>query len=65
MNPSRKLYGEERLILTLAEILPTQDASSPATELVAAVETDVHTFTAGAEQSDDLTLLALVLRGTI
>lgn len=65
MNPSRKLYGEERLILTLAEILPTQDASSPATELVAAVETDVRTFTAGAEQSDDLTLLALVLRGTI
>ena len=53
MNPEEDFYGEERLLAVLA-------ASSGATaaETVSRVLADVRAFTAGAKQSDDITVLA-------
>jgi serine phosphatase RsbU (regulator of sigma subunit) len=53
MNPEEDFYGEERLLAVLA-------ASSGATaaETVTRVLADVRAFTAGAKQSDDITVLA-------
>jgi serine phosphatase RsbU (regulator of sigma subunit) len=53
MNPEENFYGEERLLAVLA-------ASSGATaaETVTRVLADVRAFTAGAKQSDDITVLA-------
>ena len=53
MNPGEDFYGEERLLAALA-------ASSGATaaETVTRLLDDVRGFTAGAKQSDDITVLA-------
>jgi sigma-B regulation protein RsbU (phosphoserine phosphatase) len=54
MNPVRQLYGEERLVQVLeASALPNPEA------LIKATLADVQAFADGAEQSDDITLLAL------
>ena len=53
MNREEDFYGEERLLATLA----TVSDASPA-EIVARVLTDVRAFAAGAQQSDDITVLA-------
>jgi len=53
MNREEDFYGEERLLATLA----TVSDASPA-EIVARVLADVRAFAAGAQQSDDITVLA-------
>ncbi len=58
MNPAQELYGEARL-LTLAEDLKNLDARALCDSLAG----EVHGFAAGAEQSDDITMLALFYRG--
>ena len=59
MNGARELYGEARL---KAELETAKVEESPE-RLVEQIGTSVHTFAAGAEQSDDLTALALVWHG--
>lgn len=54
MNPAEDFYGEERLLAALA----TASGATPA-EMVTRVLADVRAFTAGAKQSDDITLLAV------
>lgn len=58
MDPANGLYGEERLLACL-ERLGGQDARS----ICAGLDADVHAFAAGAEQSDDITMLALHYQG--
>jgi phosphoserine phosphatase RsbU/P len=53
-NAGRTLYSRQRLAAALAKA-PTVDAQS----LVRAVIDDLRRFVGGAEQADDLTLLAL------
>jgi sigma-B regulation protein RsbU (phosphoserine phosphatase) len=53
MNTSEDFYGEDRLLAALAEA----PGGTPA-ETVARVLADVRAFTAGAKQSDDITVLA-------
>jgi serine phosphatase RsbU (regulator of sigma subunit) len=53
MNPSEDFYGEDRLLAALAET-----TGATPREIVTRVLADVRTFTAGAKQSDDITLLA-------
>ena len=53
MNPEEDFYGEDRLLAALAET----SGATPA-ELVTRVLADVRAFTAGAKQSDDITVLA-------
>ncbi len=53
MNPDDEFYGEERLLAALAA---TSGAMSA--ETVRRVMADVRAFTAGAKQSDDITILA-------
>jgi phosphoserine phosphatase RsbU/P len=57
MNPEEDFYGEERLLAALA----TASDATPA-EMVTRVLADVRAFTAGAKQSDDITLLAVQYR---
>jgi phosphoserine phosphatase RsbU/P len=52
MNPTAELYSATRLLGALAET----GTSDPAA-LVAQVRQDVRAFAAGAEQSDDVTLV--------
>jgi adenylate cyclase len=54
MNGAQTLYGTERLTAVLAAA-PATDARS----VIDAVTEDVRAFTAGAEQADDIALLAL------
>ena len=53
-EPAGRFYGEERYRATLAAA-----AGRPADEIVRAVTADVEAFRAGAEASDDLTLLVV------
>ena len=53
-NGAQELYGDQRLTETVAPL-----CSSGAEELVTEVIKSVHAFVAGAEQSDDLTILAI------
>jgi len=53
MNPEEDFYGEDRLLATLG----TRSAAGAA-EIVTNVMTDLRAFTAGAKQSDDITVLA-------
>ena len=53
MNPEEDFYGEERLLAVLAE-----SSGATAAETVTRVLADVRAFTAGAKQSDDITVLA-------
>jgi phosphoserine phosphatase RsbU/P len=52
-SPSGAFYGEERLLALLAETTPSADA------LLERIERTVQEHTAGAERSDDITMLAL------
>jgi len=58
MNPALELYGEERLTAQLAK-LQKRDARA----ICDGLSEDVHAFAAGAEQSDDITLLVLRFNG--
>ena len=53
MNPSEDFYGEERLLAALA----ATSGAKPA-DIVTRVLADIRAFTAGAKQSDDITVLA-------
>jgi sigma-B regulation protein RsbU (phosphoserine phosphatase) len=57
MNREEDFYGEERLLAALA----TASGTTPA-ETLTRVLADVRAFTAGAKQSDDITLLAVQYR---
>jgi phosphoserine phosphatase RsbU/P len=54
MNAEEDFYGEERLLAVL-----TAAAGATPAEAVTRVLADVRAFTAGAKQSDDITLLAV------
>jgi sigma-B regulation protein RsbU (phosphoserine phosphatase) len=54
MNPDRALYGDDRLV----NLLGSGGFADP-TQTIEAVIMDVRDFAAGAEQSDDITMLAL------
>ena len=54
VDPDYKEYGEERL-----EALLKNSAQAGCQQLIDAVKADVKTFVNGAEQSDDITLLAI------
>ena len=54
MNTAEDFYGEERLLAALGP-----SADSAAEEAVTRLLTDVRTFTAGAKQSDDITIVAV------
>lgn len=58
MNPDQKLYSEERLmnLITKSEL-----RTSP--ELVKEIDDSIKVFTKGAEQSDDITMLAMQFCG--
>jgi sigma-B regulation protein RsbU (phosphoserine phosphatase) len=58
MNPALELYGEARLAARLAQ-LSGQDTRATCLALAE----DVHAFAAGAEQSDDITMLVLRYNG--
>ncbi len=59
-NAAAELYGTARLATLLAGL---RDSRVSAREVVDAVRADVATFAAGAEPSDDLTVLALRWKG--
>jgi phosphoserine phosphatase RsbU/P len=54
MNAEKKLYGDERLLRLLAN---TQ--TLPARTVIEELVRDVSSFVAGAEQSDDITIMVL------
>ena len=58
MNTNQKLFSEDRLVRLLSS-----DDSSPADELVVSIFSKVNQFAAGAEQSDDITVLAIQFYG--
>ena len=53
MNTAEDFYGEKRLLATLSA-----GAGEPAADTVARALADVRAFAAGAQQSDDITVLA-------
>ncbi len=59
MNPALELYGEQRLLEQAAA-----HAGLETRDLCARLGEDVHAFASGADQSDDITLLALRYCGT-
>jgi len=54
VDPSEALYGDDRLLETVRKAGP---------DFVAAVRADVDVFANGAEQADDITMLALDYKG--
>jgi len=54
LNNSKEEFGEERLEDTIADV-----AMHNCQEINDAIKADVATFVDGAEQSDDITVLAL------
>ena len=54
MNTAEEFYGDDRLMT----VLSGAGAGEPAADIVKRVIADVHAFAAGAEQSDDITVLA-------
>jgi sigma-B regulation protein RsbU (phosphoserine phosphatase) len=58
MNARDDLYGEERLLATLAA---HRDATLP--DMLSHVLTDVRAFADGAKQSDDITMVAVRYAG--
>lgn len=58
MDSSQTLYSEERLLEKV-----NQAGQLSATELVKVIDTSIKEFTGGAEQSDDITMLALQYLG--
>ena len=59
MNGEGGLFGEERLVERLAEL----SAEGTAREMIESVGKAIADFTGGAEQSDDITMLALRFQG--
>lgn len=59
MDPADTLYGEPRLLDLLGRAGPCRDSGA----LVAGIMDDVRVHAAGAEQSDDITILVLAYRG--
>ena len=55
-NPDQELFGDERL---LAAVTPCQNLSVP--DFIKHVRTSIDNFAAGAEQFDDITMLAVKL----
>ena len=60
LNEEKELYGEERLLACLNE---AGAESLSLEELLAAVRSSLTEHVKDAEQSDDITMLALVYRG--
>jgi sigma-B regulation protein RsbU (phosphoserine phosphatase) len=58
MNPAQELYGEPRLLARAERFGETE-----ARERCESIAAEVHAFAAGAEQSDDITLLSLIYCG--
>ena len=58
VDKSLTQYGEERLKAYL-----NQHAKEPAEVLIPALRADIETFTNGAEQFDDITMLEIVYHG--
>ncbi len=58
MNKAQELYSEERLV----EIM-NQCRGKSAEQMVLTIDTALKTFTGGAEQSDDITMLAMQYLG--
>jgi serine phosphatase RsbU (regulator of sigma subunit) len=58
MDPAQNLYGAGRL----RDVLAAQDSAAP-DQVVGRVVADVRSFTGGAEQSDDVTLLCVRWNG--
>jgi len=58
-NPEQALYSDERLRQTLGEA----GTGSNARQVIDLVRADVKVFVAGAEPSDDITMLALTYHG--
>ncbi|MEN6327200.1 MAG: SpoIIE family protein phosphatase [Syntrophomonas sp.] len=59
-NKAAQLYSDGRLQDLLNAMPPELDL----TEMLAYIKADVDCFADGAEQSDDITMLALEYRGT-
>ena len=58
-NPTQELFGRERLISTLTEI----SHSAHSKDVMLSIGKSVHSFAAGAEPSDDLTVMVLRWKG--
>ncbi len=54
MNPFREQFGEGRLLATIKKY-----GHLPATEFAEAIDREIHDFTLGAPQNDDITLVAI------
>lgn len=59
VNPENELYGEERLQATVRGLIGVRDAGA----MLSGIVDSVRSFANGAEQSDDITLLGLKLKG--
>jgi sigma-B regulation protein RsbU (phosphoserine phosphatase) len=59
MNPKNEQFGEKRLVSYL-ESLPAETASE---EVIASLKGEVRKFADGAEQSDDITMVYLAVKG--
>ena len=65
IDGQRTFYGTDRLITLLNDKLREQPESNPnAAEILDAVKRSVEDFSAGADQFDDMTLVALVRQGS-
>ena len=56
-DPSKALYGEDRLVGAMRGLLGAHDAGA----IIDGIVRDVVSFASGAEQADDITLLAFKL----
>lgn len=61
MNPQNELFSEERLKNCLANL---QLQNKDVTEITKGVRKEITDFTQGAPQSDDITMLTLIYKGT-
>jgi len=57
MNPSEEMFSEDRLVQLLSSA-----EFRPADEIIASIFSEVRQFASGAEQSDDITALAIQFR---
>ncbi len=61
MNEAGEVYSEEQLYAALAGIPSGNDV--PVADVLAALRKDITAHAGGAEQSDDITMLAIRYRG--
>ena len=61
MNEAGEVYSEERLQAALTGIPSGNDV--PVADVLAAVRENINAHAGGAEQSDDITMLAIRYRG--